>query len=199
MQFADDQFFWWLGRLCLRAVTMHAFPFKGGTLEPHTIDALRRFTIFLEHAKPRSLGLSFDSVWHIYTDACYEPQAASWKCGLGGVLVNPLGEKVSFFALDLSEQQMNALGDDWKKTIIFRAELLAMVLAFSVRRSRIMSTAFVCFMDNNSARDVAISGCGRNSVANSLIEFLLKLEMASNVTPWYARVPTPSNVADSPS
>ena len=35
--------------------------------------------------------------------------------------------------------------------------------------------------------------------ASKHIEFLLKLEMASNVTPWYARVPTPSNVADSPS
>ena len=56
-----------------------------------------------------------------------------------------------------------------------------------------------CFIDNNATRDVAISGAGRNIVANSLVEFLLKLEMTSNVTPWYSRVPSPSNISDEPS
>ena len=57
----------------------------------------------------------------------------------------------------------------------------------------------LCFIDNNSARDVAISGSGRNSTANFLVEALLKLEMATYTTPWYSRVPTPSNIADDPS
>jgi len=55
-----------------------------------------------------------------------------------------------------------------------------------------------CFVDNNSARDVAISGMGRNLTANCLID-LLKLEMAVNISPWYSRIPTPSNIADDPS
>ena len=46
---------------------------------------------------------------------------------------------------------------------------------------------------------MAISGAGRNCVANSLVEFLLKLEMKANVTPWYSRVPSPSNISDEPS
>ena len=46
---------------------------------------------------------------------------------------------------------------------------------------------------------MAISGCGRNIVANTLIDFMLKLEMSANLTPWFARVPTPSNIADEPS
>ena len=62
-----------------------------------------------------------------------------------------------------------------------------------------MTSSLVCFVDNKSARDVAISGIGRNTVAHCLIDFLLKLEMATNVSPWYAKVPTPSNVADEPS
>ena len=36
-------------------------------------------------------------------------------------------------------------------------------------------------------------------MASSLVEFMLKLEMSLNLTPWYARVPTSSNVADEPS
>ena len=86
--------------------------------------------IFLNHAEPRSLELASDSVWTIYTDACYEPQRTDWVCGLGGVLVNPLGEKVAFFSMELSTEQRRALGAEFKKTIIFEAELLAMVLAF---------------------------------------------------------------------
>ena len=94
---------------------------------------------------------------------------------------------------------MGILGADTKKTIIFESELLAMVVAFSVWKEVLSAMSMICFVDNNSARDVAISGNGRNFTANLLIDFLLKLEMSSCTTPWYTRVPTPSNVADEPS
>ena len=199
MQFADGQVFGRLGKLCMKAITHHAFNSRSDNLGKQTVEALRRFVIFLEYAGPRSLELASDSVWTIYTDACYEPQRADWICGLGGVLVDPLGKKAAFFSIELSVEQRQALGAEFKKTIIFEAELLAMVLAFSVWKSVIGSSSIICFVDNNSARDVAISGCGRNCVASVLVEFLLKLEMATNVTPWYTRVPTPSNIADDPS
>ena len=47
-------------------------------------------------------------------------------------MVNPLGNKVAFFSVELSAEQRNALGARSKRTIIFEAELMAMVLAFSV-------------------------------------------------------------------
>ena len=196
MQFADGQLFGRLGRLCMRAVTQHAFPYRGKQLGDSTKDALRRFAVFLKFSEPRVLQLTSDNVWKIFTDACYEPQSKNWVCGLGGVLVDPLGATKEYFAVQLSKQQQLDLGANVKKTIIFEAELLALVLAFSVWRRYLPASALVCFVDNNSARDVAISGSGRNMVASSLVEFMLKLEMALNITPWYARVPTASNVAD---
>ena len=74
-----------------------------------------------------------------------------------------------------------------------------MVVAFSAWKNFISARSVLCFIDNSSARDVAISGSGRNITANFLIEALLKLEMATCTTPWYSRVPTPSNIADDPS
>ena len=65
MQFADGQVFGRLGKLCMKAITNHAFKSQGDNLEKQTVDALRRFTIFLNHAKPRSLELASDSVWTI--------------------------------------------------------------------------------------------------------------------------------------
>ena len=94
---------------------------------------------------------------------------------------------------------MSSLGADSKKTIIFEAELLALVLAFAVWKTSLEAVPLICFVDNNSARDVAISGAGRNSTARALVGFLLKLEMAVCAAPWYSRVPTPSNIADDPS
>lgn len=118
MQFPDAQMFGRLGRLCMRAVTSMLSPslersWRVKPLMPAKV------SIFLENAEPRSLTLSSDSVWNIFTDACYEPQRDSWKCGFGGVLVDPFGRRFSFFSVEPVE-----LSDLRKqKTIIFEAEL----------------------------------------------------------------------------
>ena len=57
----------------------------------------------------------------------------------------------------------------------------------------------VGFIDNNSARDIAISASGRSGFAMALIEVLLKSEECGDFYPWFARVPSPSNPADRPS
>ena len=160
---------------------------------------MERFTIFLEHAGPRRLHITSGESWFIYTYACYEPGEGAWQCGLGGVLVGPTGATLSFFSVCLSKSQRDLLGAKLKRTMIFEAELLALVLAFAVWRDRLDAVPLICFIDNNSARDLAISGAGRNLVAKALIGFLLKLEMAVCASPWYSRVPTPSNIADDPS
>ena len=199
MQFMDGQLFGRLGKLCMRAITDHSFVKKQVKLDRSTRDALERFLVFLEHAKPRQLHANSGEAWFVYTDACYEPKDTSWPCGLGGVLVDPSGKVVSFFSICLQVQHMSSLGADSKKTIIFEAELLALVLAFAVWKERLMAVPLICFVDNNSARDVAISGAGRNAAARTLVGFLIKLEMVVCSSPWYSRVPTPSNVADDPS
>ncbi|CAE7590682.1 unnamed protein product, partial [Symbiodinium necroappetens] len=57
----------------------------------------------------------------------------------------------------------------------------------------------VCHLDNNTARDIAISGKGRSPIAHALVTALLTLEDAGEIRCWYTRVPSPSNVADEPS
>ena len=94
---------------------------------------------------------------------------------------------------------MSALGAKSKKSIIFEAEMLAMVLAIKVWQPYIGHKPVLVFIDNNSTRDVAISGKARGKVAASLIEFLLHLEDEASIWPWYSRVPSESNPADLPS
>ena len=56
----------------------------------------------------------------------------------------------------------------------------------------------MCYLDNNTSRDVCISGKGRSFIAKALVAALLSLEDAGEIRTWFSRVPSPSNVADEP-
>ena len=199
MQFADSQLFGRVGRLCMRAVTAHGFSGDGPKLKRECIDALTRFRNFLSASKPRQILHSSKKTWFVFTDACYEPTSSDWKCGLGGIIYSPCGSIFQFFSVSLNESQIHALGGSDKRTIIFEAELLALVVALNLWRPLFGGCPTAFYVDNNSARDVAISGCGRSAVANSLLDTLLEAEMHSGIFAWYSRVPSPSNPADDPS
>ena len=54
-------------------------------------------------------------------------------------------------------------------------------------------------LDNNAARDIAISGAARSPIANKLLDMLLLDEYSAEILAWFQRVPSPSNPADAPS
>ena len=132
MQFADGQLFGRLGRLCLRAVTEHAYSGKSKQLPLACVQALRRFKNFLQRSPPRRIQRSSHKTWMIFTDACYEPTSDTWKCGIGGVIVSPDGTPYQAFSMQIRDEHIRVLGGDKKDTIIFEAELLAVVVAMGL-------------------------------------------------------------------
>lgn len=48
--------------------------------------------------------------------------------------------------------------------MIFETEVLAIIVALQIWRDRISNRPVVIFVDNNSARDVAVSGSARTKV-----------------------------------
>lgn len=198
MQFADGQLFGRVGSLCMRSITKHAFEQGGGTMDTSCRRALERFSNSLQFSAPRLIQRAASENWYIFTDACFEPGQDTF-CGIGGVLVNGRGELISFFSERLSADHLKTLGHGAKKTVIFEAELLALIVGVTVWERFLRGALVVCYIDNNSARDVAISASARNSVAHNLLDKLITVEMASRGFFWYARVPSPSNIADAPS
>lgn len=75
----------------------------------------------------------------------------------------------------------------------------AIILAIRIWMERIRNAMLLCFIDNNWARDIAILASGRSSFSMALMEVLLQSEHRGAFFPWYARVPSTSNPADSPS
>ena len=192
LQFADGQLFGRLGKLCLKEVTNHAFRSSSCLLSARCKVLLNLLKERLANGQPRSISLAAGSCWYLFTDACYEPDHPTWQCGLGGILVDVAGQMRQFFSTQLSDSQIVSLGGDRKKTIIFEAELITVILGIRLWLDIIRNSQVVCFIDNNSARDVAISAGGRSKCALALVDALLRAEHVGTFYPWYARVPSPS-------
>ena len=108
MQFSDGQIFGRLGRLCTRAVTQHAYSLKGPKLSLECRVALKKFADFLRFSPPRKIQNATKRTWFVFTDACYEPTASSWRC-VGGIIFSPDGEPFQFFLRNLRRCRLNFL------------------------------------------------------------------------------------------
>ena len=199
MQFAKAQLWGRAARLCLNAVTAHAYSALGDTIGEHTASLLRVFRGHLSSARPREITVHWNVPYFLFTDASFSPEDASWPGGLGGVLVNSKGEQVSAFSFMLRPEDLAALGYPEKSTVIFEAELLALLVSFMLWKKFLKGHPCVAYVDNNSTRDVCISGSARTYPGSGLVAQVLAVEDSQGILPWFARVPSESNIADGPS
>eukprot|EP00435_Cladocopium_sp_Y103_P045636 s2855_g13.t1 len=199
MQFAKAQLWGRSAKLCLSAITSHAY----GNTVPHVADktlaALEVFRDCLAAAKPREISAAWDSPVYVFTDASFSPEDGYWPCGLGGVLVDCHGRQLSAMSFGLLHADLKLLGYPPKITVIFEAELLALTVCLILWKKFLKHRPCVAYIDNNSTRDVAISDSARTSPGSQLVAKLLANEDACGTMMWFARVPSPSNIADSPS
>ena len=95
LQFADGQLLGRVGKLCLKAITEHAYSNKSPKLSDQCRAALGRFADMLKHSLPRVVFAHRQEPLYMFTDASYEPCSATWPCGVGGVLFNVEGRRQS--------------------------------------------------------------------------------------------------------
>ena len=198
MQFAEGQLFGRVGRLCLRAVSDHAYSATTATTSASLTRALARFAKMLELARPRTVKTGLESPWYVFTDASYDPSSGDWPCGVGGLILNASGTLVSAFSALVPRSLRAVLGERVKATIIFEAEVIALLCALRRWRGLLSGNPVIFFVDNNAVRDIAISGAARSPIANRLLDMLLLDEYSAEILAWCQRVPSPSNPADAP-
>ena len=199
MQFANAQIWGRASKLCLNAVTAHAYSGNGPEVSFDLAHYLSVFKCCLADSKPREIGSSWDRSWFLFTDASFSPETADWPCGLGGVLIDPGGRQVAAFSFSLDLDALNLLGYPAKATVIFEAELLALLVGLTLWKEKLRNMPCVCYVDNNATRDVSIAGKARTQPGLALVSELLRLEDEIGLSSWYARVPSASNIADGPS
>ena len=149
-------------------------------------------------AKPKRVNAATVREWSIFTDASFEADTCGG--GLGGILVNDVGECCGWFSIiKLETDVCRLLGADLKETIIYELELLAACVALHAWADKLESYFLTLYGDNDSVRFALIRGTGLGLVAGVLMQHHLETEVFFNSNVWFPRVPTEANIGDIPS
>ena len=124
-------------------------------------DAVRRFVSFLALGKLRFLCAHREMPWMVFTDASYEPTDRVWPAGLGAIAHDPMGRALEYYSLSLTHGQL---------------ELMAACVAFATWENMFQGAPVILFIDNNSCRDVVISGAARSRMGQCLVRDLFETE-----------------------
>ena len=129
----------------------------------------------------------------ILTDGACEREVS-----IGGVLFD--GEAVECFGAVLEEELIN----EWKTRldqhqVIGQAEIFPTLIARLTWAARMKGCRVLYFIDNDSARLALIKSYSPSLPSLKMVMQCLQWDFENRSVPWYARVPTHSNLADDPS
>ena len=149
-------------------------------------------------APPLAISPSCLQSWVIFTDGACEGQEGLKTGGIGGVLINPSGSIVSFFGGEVPAKLMSVLLSK-SKNPIYELEVLPVVVSAWLWGQQMQSSQVCWYLDNEAGRSAYIKGHGATMVAAEMVNDFTNVEMQRQLKSWFARVPSLSNLADSPS
>ena len=80
-----------------------------------------------------------------------------------------------------------------------RPRTIGVLAAIHQWKSWLCNKHMVCFLDNEGARGAILRGRSHNSLLNTIAHQICEAEDVNCIFPWYARIPSISNLADPPS
>ena len=182
----------------LGGFTQHAYSSESARLSDAALFALSRFRQMLTSDAPRTISPRRTGPWFVFTDASHEPLAVPPLSGIGAALVDGNGQKVRFFAEQISEMVLKSINQTGRKVVIFECQFFAALCALVVWRDVITESNVVLYTDNGAVRDSVIA-CHTTSLdAMPILDSFLRLEGEIQCNIWVTRVPTESNIADNP-
>ena len=143
------------------------------------LEALRFVDTHLRTAKPTTVTVNLTAPWIIFTDGAYEPSQQE-PGSIGGVLVDPSGRVVEFFGCSVN------------------GDLMEEFLLESSHR-HFVDTLLVHYIDNDAACSALVRADGATGLARALVNQYVDYEYKCKFFPWFARVPSHSNLSDEPS
>ena len=178
---------------------------RGGrarALDPEVVAALRNLRLSLTTARPRRLRAVPAPPLVIFCDGMAEGEYEDdgyVKVGVGGIMLDPVDRAFRYFA----DVVPNDITDSWRadgsQQIIHQGELLPQLIARMVWARRCAGRNLLIFVDNEGSKAALVKGMSKNSHSALIVEAVVALDISDDVHPWYARVPSASNLADAPS
>ena len=151
---------------------------------------------FLKVSKPRVVCVSDrKDVIHVYTDGSLEGGLA----GIGAVILDPS----KGFQQVLQGQVPKALMHAWRLEsgdhLICQIELFAVYCVKVLMPGRLEGRRVIYWVDNEASRLALVKGQSKSPIMDRVLRALCDLEDGMHSYAWYSRVPSQSNIADSPS
>ena len=160
------------------------------------VHCLRLCVKLLREAPSRSLNaLSSEEPCLVFTDGAYEDGVAS--CGV--VLISSRCDRVQVMSFEVPAKLVAVWKKDGLEQVIAQAELLPVMLVKKQFRWALEGARVLYFIDNEGAKEALISGSTKSVASRDMLVQCMIEDSKNDSLPWYARVPSPSNIADGPS
>ena len=193
--FAESQTCGRVGAMILKDVRVAARA-SGVEAAQRLKSSLRALAEFFHAAKPRRVRISSPlPPVIVLTDAAFESTNAS----IGGVIVDPTQNLYEFFGKRIGRDLVRKWQGKTKTQVICQAELIAIPVALTTWKDALRNRDVILFIDNDPAREALIRGSSVSSESSCYVHGSRLLCAEAAIAPWYARVASPSNIADLPS
>ena len=136
--------------------------------------------------------------WVVFTDGACEGAEGQKKGGIGGVLIDPQGRVEAFFGGEVPNGIMSLFLAK-SRNLIYELEVLPVLISIWMWGDRLTRSQVCWYLDNEASCSAFIKGQGATHLAASMVGAFTEDEMRLQVNSWFARVPSLSNLADSPS
>ena len=161
------------------------------------LDAVTCLTDHLQSSRNMKAQRDLNMSWLIFIDGAYEPTGEQ-PATIGGVLINPSGQVVSYFGAALPATLLAEFLEESRQPI-YELEIFPLVVAGRLWAEFLVDVLLVHYLDNDAARSACIRGDAATSLGRALIQDYISHEYKCRFSPWLSRVPTSSNPADDPS
>ena len=167
--------------------------------------AVRRSLFWLKDrvlaGPPRRIDFMESETFYLFLDgACTDVVEGNQWCGttIGGVLVFPDGSVRECFVELLPPEWLKDWGWDQQQQYIFEAEMMPYAASLMMWKRFLKGKCLFAFIENEGARSAWISGFASTKAARHMLHIGTTVEASLSVHPYFARVPTHSNLGDVP-
>ena len=160
------------------------------------VQCLRLCVKLLKEAPCRTLNaLSSELPCVVFTDGAYESGVAS--CGV--VLISARCERAQVMSFQVPPELVSVWKKDGQGQVITQAELLPVMLVKKQFKWALQGARVLYFIDNEDVKEALVAGSTRSVASRDILVQCMIEDSKSDSLPWYARIPSPSNIADGPS
>ena len=192
LQFASSQVFGRKFRRPLKTLSNHVTQGRK-SVSDQTMKCLADISQLLQENTPWRISASHFEVLHIYVDASFDVSSYS---GLGGVVINMLGEQLSFFSTKVEEMAIEAMRSKGQRTIIQELEMMAVLGALRSWEDDLSRHRVVLFTDSEAVRGSFLRSWSANEDSDCLMDVIFDIEARFEIPVWIKRVPSQSSPCD---